>query len=126
MADTAAAAGDTAVSVILPEDVADTAADMVGMLAVDIVGTVAVPDSVVVAVSTALASARTAAVMVTAVVMVTGVAVTAVMVTAVMVTAVADTKSAIFSRSGERLAKATLSLLSGNATSPRGPTISSK
>ena len=81
---TAAVAGDTAVAVILQEDLADTPADMVGMLAVDIVGTAAVPDSV--AVSTALASARTAAVVVTA----------------VMVTAVADTKSAISSRLGEK------------------------
>ena len=54
------------------------------------------------AVSTALASARTAAVVVTAVVMVTAVAVTAVIVTAVIVTAVADTKSAISSRLGEK------------------------
>ena len=93
---TAAVAGDTAVAVILQEDVADTPAGMVGMLAVDIVGTVAVPDSVAVAVSTALASARTAAVVVTAVM------VTVVAVTAVMVTAVADTKSAISSRLGEK------------------------
>jgi hypothetical protein len=108
---TTAVAGDTAVAVILQEDVADTPADMVGMLAVDIVGTAAVPDSV--AVSTALASARTAAVVVTAVV-VTAVMVTAVVmftavvmvttmaVTVVMVTAVADTKSAISSRLGEK------------------------
>ena len=82
---TAAMAGDTAVAIILREDVVDTPADMVGMLAVDIVGTVAVPDSVAVAVSTALPSARAAAVVVTA----------------VMVTAVADTKSAISSRLGE-------------------------
>ena len=109
---TAAVAGDTAVAVILQEDVADTPGDMVGMLAVDIVGTVAVPDSVAVAVSTALASARTAVVMVTAV-MVTAVVITGVAVTAVMVTAVADTKSAIFSRLGERLPKASLSLLCG-------------
>jgi hypothetical protein len=96
---TAAVAGDTAVAVILQEDVADTPADMVGILAVDIVGTVAAPDSVAVAVSTALAAARTAAV-VTAV-MVTAVMVAAVMVTAVMVTAVDDTKSVISSRLGE-------------------------
>src|SRR3984893_11931227 len=100
---TTAVAGDTAVAVILQEDLADTPADMVGMLAVDIVGTVAVPDSVGVAVSTALASARTAAGVVTAVVIVTAVVmVTAVAVTAVMVTAVADTKSAISSRLGEK------------------------
>jgi hypothetical protein len=75
------------------------------------VGTVAVPDSVAVAVSTALASARTAAVVVTAVVVtavvvtavvVTAVTVTAVTVTAVTVTAVDDTKSAIPSRLGEK------------------------
>ena len=76
---TAAVAEDTAVAIILREDVADTPAEMVGMLAVDIVDTV--PDSVVVAVSTALASARTAAVVVTAV-----------MVMVVMVMAVADAK----------------------------------
>src|ERR1700686_1092886 len=35
MADTAAVAGDTAVAIILREDVVDTPADMVGMLAVD-------------------------------------------------------------------------------------------
>jgi len=105
---TAAVAGDTAVAVILQEDVADTPADMVGMLAVDIVGTVAVPDSMALAVSTALASARTAAVVVTAVVMVTAVVVTAVVmvttvvVTVVMVTALADTKSATSSRLGEK------------------------
>jgi hypothetical protein len=87
---TAAVAGDTAISVILQEDVADTAAAVAVTTAADIVGTVAV------AVSTALASARTAAVVVTAVM------VTAVMVTAVMVTAVADTKSAISSRLGEK------------------------
>src|SRR6202030_4114503 len=85
---TTAVAGDTAVAVILQEDVADTPPDMVGMLAVDIVGTAAVPDSVAVVVT---------AVMVTAVVMVTTVAVTV-----VMVTAVADTKSAISSRLGEK------------------------
>jgi hypothetical protein len=62
---------------------------------------VAVPDSVAVAVSTALAPARTAAVIVTAVV-VTAVMATAVVVTVVMVTAVADTKSAISSRLGEK------------------------
>jgi hypothetical protein len=97
---TAAVAGDTAVAVILQEDVADTPGDMVGMLAVDIVGTV--PDSVVVAVSTARASARTAAVVVTAVMVTAVVMVTVVAVTGVMVTAVADTKSAISSRLGEK------------------------
>jgi len=106
---TAAVAGDTAVAIILREDVADTPADMVGMLAVDIVGTVEVLDSVAVAVITALAAARTAAVMVTAVV------VTAVMVTAIIVTAVADAKiSNILKVGRERLALASLSLLVGN------------
>jgi hypothetical protein len=111
---TAAVAGDTAVAIILQEDVADTPADMVGMQAVDFVDTVGVPDSVGVAVSTALAAARTAAVVVTAII-VTAVVVTAVMVTAIIVTAVADAKiSNILKVGRERLALASLSLLVGN------------
>src|ERR1700731_4491614 len=98
---TAAVAEDTAVAIILREDVADTPAEMVGMLAVDIVGTAAGPDSMAGGVSTPLGGARPAAVMFTAVmftavvvtaVVVTAVVVTAVMVMVVMVMAVADAK----------------------------------